>query len=461
MRAGSAVASFDSATGMLRALARFRRGRDVRVLGAVPGAEALALPVLGAANRTPRRVRELLYSAGGWSEASAARRLGDVRSEALARWVTGHYAPERAPVAFIGSSDGALVHLAAATGGPWLPQTLLLPVRRRGGHPDNAWADLRLLSGAAERLLDANPDLVLHHMHDPNQDRLMIAGMSYFRVKWRRLPAAYRDFLCATLPPGATLVVGECELRHPVLRVADRYIFQHGAVGGATSEEYQRGGPRVHDLLRRYGSPVRSFRAPEPDGEAPEAEWGFEPELLDDLAELARERRWRLVRMRYAEPGALSAPVADLHRHRYRARGIPDTRLLAESFLLMDPFWALRTGSVPYWCVFNTESSRAALNGYLDAAGPFEEIRLMLFAHGTESIGLAPIGAWQEVLDRATKVGSLLGADPRRFPLDLAVLGRAQRDLRRVRRTWPLPRPAPWREAEEFLDTREELALES
>lgn len=59
--------------------------------------------------------------------AIAQHRLGEVRSEALATWVTGHYPRRRYPVIFVGSANGALVHLVAALDAAWLPQTLLLP----------------------------------------------------------------------------------------------------------------------------------------------------------------------------------------------------------------------------------------------------------------------------------------------------------------------------------------------
>src|SRR5439155_7282415 len=143
-----------------------------------------------------------------------------------------------------------LVHLCAALGIPWLPQTFLIPVRHGGlHHPDEPKRDLEWARRPAAALLEANPELVLHHMHDANQDRLMIQRMTYFRVKRTRLGEAYRRFLAGTLPRGATLFLVECGLSWPTVRVADRHVFQHGALGGATAEEYYRGGPRVEEYL--------------------------------------------------------------------------------------------------------------------------------------------------------------------------------------------------------------------
>lgn len=118
------------------------------------------------------------------------------------RYPRRHY-----PVVFVGSSNGAVVHLAAALGVPWLPQTLLLAVRTGGLDPDNPAADMRAMTPAGRALVGGNAALALHHMHDPVQDRLMIARMAYFRIKFLQLPGPYRAFLANCLAPGGTVVV--------------------------------------------------------------------------------------------------------------------------------------------------------------------------------------------------------------------------------------------------------------
>jgi hypothetical protein len=442
---------------MLRALSRFLHGRSVPLLGQGPAAaEPVVSAVLGAANRAPRRFQEMAYAASGWAEALPQDKAGAIRSDDIARWVTGHYPDRRHPVAFVGSSNGALVHLAAAVGAPWLPQTLLIPIRRHGVHPDDPRKDLEATASAGRALLDANPDLLLHQMHDANQDRLMIAGMAYFRVKWRRVPTAYRQFLESTLAPGGTLVVVDCGLRWPGTRVGERHVYQHGAPGGATPAEYQDGGPRVADYLRRYGSAHDRWVYPRKDGENSEAEWGFEPSILPGLRELAAENGWRLARLCFDEPEDLSPVVADLYRSWYRSRRLSAERLLAECFLLLEPWWTLRSGSVPYWMVFNTEPSLRNLEKYLDRE-TFDEIRLLLFSHGVESVGLASTDRWRDMLSRARKLGVFTGVDTRAYPRDFASFARAHRELSRIRSTASMPPPMAWPVAEDFLAGRDEI----
>lgn len=454
------VAGFDSATTMLQALSLYLQGHDVPLTGeGSHQLERAILPVMQAANRWPRTVKERIYAVTGWKEAVSARNVDRVDSGALARWVTGQYPQQETNVAFVGSTNGALTHLAAAVAGPWLPQTLLVPVRRFGVPPEDGRKDLMQMRSAGRRLLTANPDWSLHHMHDPNQDRLMVAGMCYFRLKWRRLPEAYREHLRATLAPGGTLVVSDCQLRWPTTHVDERYTFQHGGLGGATHAELAEGGERVRRYLSSYGSRYSTWVGPVPDTESPEAEWGFEPELLEDLRTLAQREGWRLVRLSYAEPETLSPAVADLYREWYTRRGIPVRRLLVESFMLVEPYWALRTGSVPFWMVFNKETSLAALKEYLDATASYPEIRLTLFSHGVESVGLAYPEQWRSVFDYAGESGDFLGVDPSVFPRDFAVFARTHQEMTQLRPKHVMPHALDWAQAEEFLAARDEITL--
>ncbi len=356
----------------------------------------------------------------------------------------------------IGSSNGAAIHLCAALGIPWLPQTVLIPVEHPGISPDEPKQDMAWGREPGENLLAANPELALHHMHDANQDRLTIQRLIYFRVKRLQLGETYEWFLRNALPPGSTIFLLECGLTWPTVRIGERQVFQHGALGGATPEEYLHGGERVAAYLGRYGVGKLRWDSPQPDGESPEAEWGFAPELRDDVLHFARDRGYRVRRVIFDQPEALSPLVADFYRGWYRERGLPADRLLVESFILMEPYWALRTGSVPYWAVFNTEPSAAALERYLETAEPYDEIRMMLFAHGADSVGVAPIARWRSLLDRARTHGEFVGVDERKFPRDLATLVRYHTRVKEVPARFPLPAPLPLEQLDAFLARQED-----
>jgi hypothetical protein len=376
-----------------------------------------------------------VYSLAGGAGGVPAGRLGDLDAEELARWVTGHYPERRFPAVAIGSSNGAAVHLWTALGVPWLPQTLLVPVRHGPADPDDARGALEFGARVAEPLLAANPQVAVHQMHDPNQDRLMVRWMSYLRLKRRTLGPAYERFLADRLAPGGPVLLVRDRSRWPVTRVRDRHVFQFGARGGATVEEYHGGGPRVRAFLRGSGAARDRWDPPAPDAEAPEAEWGLAPQLADDVRRWAAASGHPVRELALDEPEDLSAPVAALHRRWYADRGLPTDRLLVESFVLHDPVAALRTARVPYWTMFPVQPSLRRARHHLAAAEPYRDVGVLLFSHGVDSIGLARPAEWRALPGG----GRLLGVSERRFPADFPAFARYGSAVRRDRPCHPLP----------------------
>jgi hypothetical protein len=93
--------------------------------------------------------------------------------------------------------------------------------------------------------------------------------------------------------------------------------------------------------------------------------------------------------------------VSDLYRWWYRQRNLTPNRLLVESVFIMEPYWILRTGSVPFWMKFNMEASLDYVHQYLDSTDPYDEIYLTLFQHGVDAVGLPSIDEWRTVFERA------------------------------------------------------------
>jgi hypothetical protein len=440
VRASRAVAGFDSASAMVRVLGLALAGREAPLLAQFPGALEPGLDrLMSGIEQLPQRAVQDVYRWSGWLDAVSARRLEQVREDQLAGWVVRHYPRRRYPVIFIGSSNGALTHLAAALGAPWLPQTLLLAVRTGGLDPDDPAADMRAMMPAGRALTERNPHLALHHMHDPSQDRLMIARMAYFRVKFLRLPRPYLEFIDQCLAPGGTVVVVDCTLRWPVTPVGERYAFQFGAPGGATEHEFTDGGPRVAELLRRHGSSRDRWLPPATDGQGPEAEWGFAQPLADDIAAAAAARGLAVERLRFGQPEDLSPLVAELFRDWYAEHRLPADSLLVTSFLLMDPTLAMSTGLVPYWALFGGRPSLDRLASYLSGARTYDEIRLTVFPHGEDSIALPDVGEWQAVLGSARRQGHLIAIRPDHYPRHFRALSGFHRELSRLPRMPALP----------------------
>jgi hypothetical protein len=441
------VAGFDSASAMLMATAAFLRGEPFPALGNPP----VLKPLVRSTRRLPERVREAAFIAGGAAETISRRAAARVRSERLSQWVCEEYPQRRYPAVAIGSTNGALVHLCAALDMPWLPQTFLIPVRQ-AVHPDDPVAAMDKGVRPGRALVASNPDLQLHHMHDANQDRLMVRALTYFRVKRRELGEAYERFLAERLEPGGTILISECRSIWRTTALGERHVFQHGAVGGATEDEFHYGSDRVAEYLARYDSPVRRWDGPEPDSVSPEAEWGFAPALREDIVRFAREHGYRVRRVVYDEPASLSPLVADLYRWWYRQRNIPAERLFVESFAIVEPYWTLRTGSVPFWMTFNDEDSLAAVRDYLTGR-EFDSIILALFQNAVEPVGLPGIDEWHEVLGRARRAGWFAGLSPQQHPRDMGQLASYDDALRDVPARYPLPGPLTLNDLDRFLDS--------
>ncbi|WP_409331567.1 hypothetical protein [Trujillonella humicola] len=440
------LATFDSATTLLSATAAGVRGEPFPALGNPP----VLKPAVKATRWLPRAAREQVFVASGAMETIKARRLPRLDLEQVSDWVAEEYPERQYPAVAVGSASGALSYLCTALGIPWLPQTFLIAVRQ-DVHPDDPVGALDAGREPGRRFVEAHPDVQLHHMHDAAQDRLMVRKLTYFRYKRRTLGPGYERFLRERLAPGGTIVISECRASWSTTTVGPRHVFQHGALGGATEEEFHSGGERVAEYLERYDSPVRRWDEPPRDGRSPEAEWGLAPALAEDVERFAAEHGYRVRRLVFDGPDVPSPMVADLYRWWYARRNIPARRLFVSSFAMNEPWWTLRTGSVPYWMFFNEENSLKGLLRYLDAREPFDDIVLALFQNGVETIGQPSGEAWQEVLDRARSRGIFSGTSLAEFPYDFGQFARYDEALADLPARYPVPAPLSLADFEEFL----------
>lgn len=125
--ASSYLADFDSASSLVKALTNFLAGKDFPTLGH----GSLAKPLLRALNWIPIRTRDRIYAVSGGLEGISEKRTHKVDADRIADWIVRQYpGGRRYPAIVVGSSNGAAIHLCAALGIPWLPQTA------NKAHPD-------------------------------------------------------------------------------------------------------------------------------------------------------------------------------------------------------------------------------------------------------------------------------------------------------------------------------------
>jgi hypothetical protein len=95
---------------MVRALAAFLHGKDFPSLGLSSRLKPAAIGI----DLLPTALRQEIYKPGGYFEAVAPERLDLMSDEHIARFVVSQYPERRYPAVLVGSSNGALIHLAVA-----------------------------------------------------------------------------------------------------------------------------------------------------------------------------------------------------------------------------------------------------------------------------------------------------------------------------------------------------------
>lgn len=446
--AARAVTDFDSSVNMVRALGRYLAGKDHRGLSVGPGSRRLA----DLASAPPPAVRRTVFAGMGAAQGLPLDRARSIDAEDIARWVVDQYGQGPFRTVVIGSASGAALHLAAALRAPFLPQTTLVAVRDAATHPDEPAAAMDALAPTTRLVAGNNPDVAVYHMHDPAQDRPMLQGMAYLRLKRRRLGRTYERFLEERLRPGGTIIQLECGRTWRTRQVGERAYFQFGALGGVPEDEYHATGDRIATYLRRERSHRRDWRPPEPDARRPEAEWGWDPTLGDEVSRLAERYRYPVRRLTMEEPQELSPFVANLHRWWYRRLGQPTSRLLAECYVQWDPYWVLRLGVVPFWLRFNMEPAYQELRNYLQRAEPYDTIHLNLFSQGLRSPGLVPIERWRELIRTAAREhAEIIGVDEDAYPVDTGSTLRYQPAFEALPYRQPIPPPLTAADIDRFL----------
>lgn len=415
------VATFDSASELHAALVAAHHHQPFPHLGN----SELYARTIRAAGHLPWPILRSLYTRIGGAEGIDPHTLHDVDMDDVAGSFTSPFDAETYPAVMVGASNGAMMHLAAAMGAPWLPGTVLIPVHHvgDGNRPDRA---LEFGREFGPQFLDANPQVRLHQMHDMAQDALMTTRMAYFRTKWMHLPPAYQMFLHHRLAPGAPVFLVDDHSSWPVTAAGPRHVFQTGGRGGLSPEEH-----------------LALPHAPAATTTAPEAEWGSDPSFSDAVASWCAAHQHPVIRVVLSGPQDASAAVADTIRAWTRARGGTADTVLVSSFVITDPWQTFTVGWVPFWTYFPVQEALHSFDNYLSAT-PYDQASVTMFQHGVESAGLASPADFERVARSHGTRSDLIAVNPDKSPHDIGSMTRYGPELQAVsdaRLRWELLDP--------------------
>jgi hypothetical protein len=171
----------------------------------------------------------------------------------------------------------------------------------------------------------------------------------------------------------------------------------------------------------------------------PEAEWGADPGLGVSVAAWCATHGHPLIRLRYTGPQAPAHGVATTMRQWYAGRGEAADRLLVPSFVLGDPWRTINAAATPFWTFFSVRSALEAFESHLARSAPYRFVDILQFQHGVRSLGIATPEQWTAAARRHGARPTMLALNPRRFPHDIAIMGRyggALAELPSATRPW-------------------------
>jgi hypothetical protein len=417
---------------------------------AARGAEQFRhVPVLGRHGELPESSRRGLLRDEARAGAVPPGAVAAIDAEAVAAWITEHYPEPSYPAVLLGSPHGAAVHLAAALGAAWLPTAFTVTVPWPGGSAADWSGALDWGAGLADRILAANRTVTVRQVHDPVARGPLSAATVSLHVRWRRLPAAYLDFLASRLAPGGVSMFLRDLRTWPVVERRRGHTFQIGSpMSGWSYVDYDRDNPAFCRLL---GPDAVHWARPNHDNPLPYAETAGDPALGVELRRVAAETHRPSHRVLYANPATLSACVADLYRAHLRTTRGGGDQCLVETGRLLDPGQVLAAGLVPYWCESPSRHATEAAGWWLAGSRGFDSVTVLPEPPGVRCDAYADLARWRALAAFARHRGEVDLLAASRYPLLPLAAGHATRV---VLRTADEPHPAaPTMTAEQVLSS--------
>jgi len=339
------------------------------------------------------------------------------------------------------------------------------PPGRRRHDPTRCQGDLpwgRTSHSRARRcgLLRRSRDITLRQIHDPIGCGALSGSTLTFQIRWRRLPAAYREFIRDRLTPDAGCLLIRDVRPWPVLRLAPGHTFQIGSpIHGWRFTEYALDHPPFRRLLGSLGE--RQWK-PARDWPSGYAETAVEPEFEPDLHRAADDAGRPLHTIVYLRPEALSAGVADLYRTWWRSSGADrGGDCVVETGRLLDPWQVLAAGMVPYWCETASRRAAGAAESWMAASPPFESVIVLPQPPGTACEAHADASQWRSIARFARVRPEVdrraVGRYPT-LPLPTSHAAAALRARRPARVGPAMPGPMPMAQAINSLRSAAQLA---
>ncbi len=415
------VEGFDSGTRVVREVAEALTDEGGSILECYPWGSRT---FLGLVSLFPSKTRIRLIEWGTrLSVGHDAEDAGRLRVDALPQWCVDQYPQDdrQYEAIVVGSPNGAVAHLAALLGAPFLTTSFGLTFRRPTIDAEDHLAYFESGRAIVDSILAANGgdgfELVVHY--DPLHDRSLVRYVDFVRIKLRALPACYRAFIDRHLAPDGRLIVIDCAYAWPQYELRDRAYVQVGGLGGILPETFLERWPLELPLLNRR-----------------ESEWGCPDGFAASVDRFATERGIETIEIRFERPWEYSLFAYDAYS---ACEGSRDRSLLIDCFNHLNPRTNVETGIPALWLPFNTEEGLTLVEEALRGK-TFDWIGLALLPSFAGSPDTAKLEPWFDLLSQHGDV-ELVGIDPDRYPTDPLAPFRFVDRMAKLRETRRLDRP--------------------
>lgn len=342
----------------------------------------------------------------------------------LAAWNVAQYRflpPERQfETIILGAPSGAAAHLAACLGVPFLSHTFLASFRSPGD-PDDIFNYQRQGEALAGPILANNPGLHVVNHYDPIHDRFLVGRVNHIRMKLLEIPHSYIDFIQRRLVPGGTLILLNNTQTWGQYTVGERHTFQVGGLGGLRDSDYLHGRVYLNAWLGEQGSRHRGgWRLPRVWNSQSESEWGTHPRFAQAVNRFARHYGMKIRSINGGHVHDFSRLALFAWQLLYQKLRVDPQAVVVDGFAQINAAAPIHAAVLPLWLPFNCTDSREFL---AEMAPTFPKEAPVLF-QPWPSFSPGPDTVQPKDWDKALRgrEGRWLGANPRRYPVDLAAL---------------------------------------
>ncbi|MEW5945729.1 MAG: hypothetical protein AB1742_05985 [bacterium] len=411
------IEQFDSAAVIYRSVAQALRGRHYDPASVFPtGANAFAVLSSVMTRRGKVRLIEAAERFAGTRKKLARR----VRAEEVAQRFAAGHRKRRYKTIVTGAPSGGVAHACALLGAPFLPAHFLYSFHDPTD-PDDVTAYRKHGEELAGAILKNNPGVMIVNHYDPVHDRFLIKYVNHVRLKFTRLPDAYRKFIENRLMHDGRLIIANCTFPWRQYRIGENLYFQAGGLGDFSDTDFIEGNETLSEYKRKQGAkhPEGGWKLDAPLEIQPESEWGTPAGFADSAKEFADDRGIEYLELKFDHPGKYSELAYRLYALSCAKAGVRLNRVLLDCFTFLAPHAGLSLGVLPLWLPFNCSDSLRFAKRFLEAQGKtYDSIFLALVPTFCAPPDTPHAREWKKELQPFGAV-TLIGTSAKAYPEDI------------------------------------------